>query len=264
MTRPVSAGVDGSPESLAAAVWAGQEAVLRRVPLHIVHADGGPDPAQRDWAAARIEAVWQELGTAHPGLPVEVRQESGAPAEVLLAAAGRSELLVLGSRALAGQQGFLLGPVSLSVLGRAPGPVTVVHEPEVPPGPAAGRPVLVGLDPQGPGEDVLAFAFAAAARRGVALRVVRVRRTEQSTGLVCGEAEALAETLRAHREHWPAVEVDEWLLTGSPAQHLLTAAEDADLLVVGRHEHRPALGVGPVTHAVLHHARCPVAVVPHS
>ncbi|MEV5505318.1 universal stress protein [Streptomyces orinoci] len=262
MTRPVSAGVDGSPESLAAAVWAGREAVLRRVPLHLVYA-GGADPDGGEWAAARIEAVWQELGTTHPGLPVEVRQESGAPTEVLLAEAATADLLVLGSRALAGQQGFLLGPVSLAVLARAPGPVTVVHEPEVPAAPATGRPVLVGLDPEEADESLLPFAFAAAARHDALLRVVRVRREEPNGGRVSRDAEALAEMLRPHREHWPAVEVDEWLLTGSPAQHLLTAAADAELLVVGRHEHRPALGVGPVAHAVLHHARCPVAVVPH-
>ncbi|WP_372404522.1 universal stress protein [Streptomyces luteireticuli] len=42
------------------------------------------------------------------------------------------------------------------------------------------------------------------------------------------------------------------------------AAADARLLVVGRREDRPLPGtrIGPVTHGVLHHARCPVAVVP--
>ena len=37
------------------------------------------------------------------------------------------------------------------------------------------------------------------------------------------------------------------------------------LLVVGRRIRPARLGphIGPVTHAVLHHARCPVAIVPH-
>ncbi|MFF6881484.1 MULTISPECIES: universal stress protein [unclassified Streptomyces] len=50
-----------------------------------------------------------------------------------------------------------------------------------------------------------------------------------------------------------------------PAEALLNASRNADLLVVGRRtEPTAAEGrLGPVTHAVLHHARCPVAVVPH-
>lgn len=47
MKKAVAVGVDGSPESLAAADWAAREAVLRGLPLRIVHAlelstpDGG-------------------------------------------------------------------------------------------------------------------------------------------------------------------------------------------------------------------------------
>ncbi|MYS56030.1 universal stress protein, partial [Streptomyces sp. SID6013] len=38
MTRPITAGLDGSEESLAALAWAAREAVRRGVPLHAVHA----------------------------------------------------------------------------------------------------------------------------------------------------------------------------------------------------------------------------------
>ncbi|WP_179202557.1 universal stress protein, partial [Streptomyces caniscabiei] len=43
------------------------------------------------------------------------------------------------------------------------------------------------------------------------------------------------------------------------------ASRDACLVVVGRHVRRSPLGahIGPVAHAVLHHAGVPVAVVPH-
>ncbi|GGR27498.1 universal stress protein [Streptomyces aurantiogriseus] len=39
----------------------------------------------------------------------------------------------------------------------------------------------------------------------------------------------------------------------------------AGLVVVGRRVHRPVLGlrIGPVTHAVRHHAAAPVALVPN-
>ncbi|MFE0130693.1 universal stress protein, partial [Streptomyces sp. NPDC059037] len=42
-------------------------------------------------------------------------------------------------------------------------------------------------------------------------------------------------------------------------------ARTADLLVVGARRRKGHVGMqlGPVNHAVLHHAACPVAVVPH-
>ena len=51
---------------------------------------------------------------------------------------------------------------------------------------------------------------------------------------------------------------------GSAGEVLLTAAASAQLLVVGRRAHRSAVGtrVGSVAHAAMHHAPCPVAVVP--
>jgi nucleotide-binding universal stress UspA family protein len=48
---------------------------------------------------------------------------------VLLAAAERSDLLVLGSRGRGGWKGLLLGSVSLRCLTSSPGPVAVVRGP---------------------------------------------------------------------------------------------------------------------------------------
>lgn len=44
MPGNVTVGVDGSPESLAALDWAAAEAVLREVPLRIVHIQDWPIP----------------------------------------------------------------------------------------------------------------------------------------------------------------------------------------------------------------------------
>nr|WP_318216996.1 universal stress protein [Streptomyces sp. SCL15-6] len=44
---------------------------------------------------------------------------------------------------------------------------------------------------------------------------------------------------------------------------LLNASNEADLLVIGRRSSgRSGPRLGPVAHTVLHHAVCPVAVVP--
>jgi nucleotide-binding universal stress UspA family protein len=59
--------------------------------------------------------------------------------------------------------------------------------------------------------------------------------------------------------------VDELSRLGSPASHLIDASRDASLVVVGRRVRRGPLGthIGAVTHAVMHHATAPVAVVAH-
>jgi nucleotide-binding universal stress UspA family protein len=51
---------------------------------------------------------------------------------------------------------------------------------------------------------------------------------------------------------------------GSPAKVLLTEGQEADLLVVGARGHEGFVGLllGSVATAVVHHAPCPVAVIP--
>nr|WP_308048209.1 universal stress protein [Streptomyces sp. TRM72054] len=58
--------------------------------------------------------------------------------------------------------------------------------------------------------------------------------------------------------------MDTELTVDSPAAALVEASARAGLVVLPRHpvEGRLGLHLGTVVHAVLHHARCPVAVVP--
>ncbi|MEV5508775.1 universal stress protein [Streptomyces orinoci] len=50
----------------------------------------------------------------------------------------------------------------------------------------------------------------------------------------------------------------------SPVWALLEASREADVMVVAPHRRTRALGLqlGPVVHALLHHAQCPVVLVP--
>lgn len=124
MTAQVTVGLDGSDESLAATRWAAGEAVLREVPLRLVHVEEWPstpeaplpDSGQLDARAeALLESEADRARREHPGLNVLVDRVRGRAAEELTAAANEADLMVLGSRGLGGVLGFVIGSVSLAV-----------------------------------------------------------------------------------------------------------------------------------------------------
>jgi nucleotide-binding universal stress UspA family protein len=130
-----------------------------------------------------------------------------------------------------------------------------------------------------PANSLLEFAFAAASERRAPLRAVRawnlpplsayrpesLRLLDKDGGIEAHERKVLAEAVRPWREKFPDVRVTEHVEIGSGAEVLLSASSEAVLLVVGRRTHRPLIAtrLGHVAHAALHHARCPVAIVPH-
>ncbi|MGC0404993.1 nucleotide-binding universal stress UspA family protein [Streptomyces sp. SAI-126] len=301
MARTVIVGLDGSRESRAAAEWAAREAQLLGVPLTLVHVwEPVPEPiAQAPLLGAETQQHWTEripreaaegVRLRHPGLDVSTEQLSGRPADELLSAAKDAELLVLGSRGLSGIGGFMVGSVGLSVVAHAERPLVLVradqqaadeHETDpagIPSAATPFRPVVLGLDIESPDEELISFAFAAAARRGTSLRVVHgwnpppyyayglAADLELHGELARRETAALAEALVPWRKRFPDVEVTEESPYGTPGNHLVDASREASLVVVGRRIRRGVLGthVGPVTHAVLHHSVAPVAVVPHN
>ncbi|MFF8534439.1 universal stress protein [Streptomyces sp. SAS_267] len=300
MSRTVTVGLDGSPESRAAAEWAAREAKLRELPLRLVHVrEPVPEPmAQAPLLGAETQAHWSEripreaaegLRLRHPGVHVEMEQISGRPTDALAEAAKDAELLVMGSRGLSGIGGFLVGSVGMAVIAHTETPVVLVrageqaadeHEADpagIPSAATAYRPVVLGLDTGHPDDAVIAFAFEEAARRNTALRVVHgwnlppyfayglPADPELNAELGRQEAAALAGVLRPWRQKYPEIEVVEVSRCGSPSNHVIDASRESSLVVVGRRTRHSPIGahIGPVTHAVLHHAVAPVAVVAH-
>ncbi|KUN88659.1 stress-inducible protein [Streptomyces bungoensis] len=279
MPRTITAGLDDSPQSLTAADWAAGEAVLRGVPLRLVHA--GP---RNRWADDVLRDARMAIARRHPGLDVGADRVDGDPVPVLLRAAGEDGLLVLGSRGTGGAAGFPAGSVALAALAGSRSPVVLVRggrrpgDESRPPGAAPTRDVVLGLDSAAPDGSVIGFAFDAASRRAARLRVVHGRRpdlpyydnggdldAELHAELTGDMHRAASAVLEPWREKFPGVEVTEQAVIGRAGSHLVEASHDASLLVVGRRRRRTPLAgaIGPVTQAVLHHATAPVAVVPH-
>ncbi|QES53223.1 universal stress protein UspA [Streptomyces venezuelae] len=290
MKHTLVVGVDGSPESRAAADWAAQEAVRRDLSLHVVHAWlwaplSAPVVQDRDAEARRADDVLKEvegeLTHRYPELDLTAEVLCDAPVSALLHAAREAETLVIGTRGHGALVAFLLGSYGQQVIAAAECPVVSVRS-------AHGRPAAVPeegevvVGQQGgvqESAEVLRFAFEAAAARGVPLRAVRAWAlppvygyspgsmwiADQFGGLEPYEKAALEQALEPWRVKYPQVEVVAHLEQGSAGHVLLAAATDAQLLVVGRRVRESAVGphIGSVAHAVLHHSACPVAVVPH-
>ncbi|MGW2565786.1 universal stress protein [Streptomyces sp. NPDC001537] len=290
MTRPITAGVDGTEESIAALHWAAREAVRRGLPLRVVQVwhfqpyeaiDAADPDTQAGWVRDALDEAVRSVTARHPDLDVATDVVAGETVDTLLAAAAESEMLVLGSRGHGPVVGFLLGSVGQQVIAEATRPVVLVRAGDQPTAEAAGREVVVGQQGQpDDSADTLRFAFETASARGATVRAVRawtlppvfayspgsMHLLDEAGGLEPFEAKALAAALRPWRERFPDVPVIEHLEIGSAGQVLLSVAGRAQLMVVGRRAHRTAVGarIGSVAHGVLHHADCPVAVVPHA
>ncbi|MET8248039.1 universal stress protein [Streptomyces sp. NPDC005202] len=242
MLRNVAAGIDGSPQSLAAAHWAAQEALRRGVALSLVHAwRSHPRPApyvplgstEHQWAEHLLQQAVDSVRAAHPGLDIAARLVCDAPDAALLTAAGDAELLVLGSLGLGSVAGFVTGSVSQRVVGRCTRPVVLVRAgqgaadehlpavdgvapeeiPEIP-----FRAVVLGLDVHHPGDELIEFAFEAARRRQTDLRVVHVFKAP-SASAADGSSASAADGSSASAADGPSVP--------APGPELLAAEERA-------------------------------------
>lgn len=288
--RPITVGLDGSPESLAAALWASDEAERRGLGLRLLHAwillAGAPAglPREQDqnyWAKRIVRAAATAVYERHHDLSVIEDLVAEDPQAALLRAAENSTMVVLGSRGLERLESFFLGDISLHVAGRADGPVVLVRAgvtgARIPAGAGEEGGVVVGVSLHGPCDSLLDFAFETAAARQVPLHVVHgcplpVQAyapwgvdPEVAAEIRKEAGEKLSHAVRPWCERHPGVTVTSAVRLNSPARAALGAAEDADLLVVGRRRHHPAVvpRLGNVAQACVHHARCPVAVVPH-
>ncbi|PWG15298.1 universal stress protein [Streptomyces sp. V2] len=269
MTLPVVVGVDGSASSLRAVDYAADEAALRGAPLHLVHAFlwGRYESSGHIAADDILRTAERRAALRRPDVPVSLDVLPEEPEYALVRAGREASLLVVGTRGRGGLAELLLGSVSLAVAARAGCPVIVVrgeHDPR-------GR-VVVGIGDRGTASAALDFAVEETRLRHAALDAVRAwrcpARESSDHPLLAGEP------ARLHEQH--AVEILDQALKDAPADvgrrtvegsartALLTAAEGADLLVVGarRHPGHTGLQLGRVAHGVLHHSSCAVAVVP--
>lgn len=290
MSGPVIAGVDGSPAGMAAAEAAAEEARLREVPLRLVHAYhwptapvGGarlvyePDvDAMRNMAERFMADAASRARSVAPDIDVTTDLLWGEALKVLVRLSHKATLIVVGSRGLGSFTGLLVGSVALHLVAHTHCPVEVVR----------GRPrpsgdVLLGIDGSPAAQPSVDFAFDEAALRGCGVTAVhawsewttpaqpppdRSMPYAYEAGMLRDDGERLlAESLAGSGERQPDVPVERRTVRGRPRETLIEGSKHARLLVVGARGRGGFAGLllGSVSQAALHHADCPVAVVPY-
>jgi nucleotide-binding universal stress UspA family protein len=278
--------VDGSPESDAAVAWATREAVMRHMPITLLHA---VTPVVVGWPVGQLYAdmpEWQKddaqnvierarktltsnLGEAKPpAVHIEMVYSSVVP--TLIDASKEAWMIVAGSQGMGALGRLLLGSVTTGLIHHAHCPVAVIHSDQgEAPDPSA--PVLLGIDGSPASEAATALAFDEASRRGVELLALHAWsdvgvfpilgmdwRDHENEG-----QEVLAERLAGWQEQYPDVRVKRLLVCDKPARWLLEESERAQLVVVGSRGRGgfPGMLLGSVSSAVAQSATVPVIVV---
>lgn len=287
---PVVAGVDGSEESLRAVEWAAVEAQRHSAPLRIVSVPALPPRTRAraqypetvaaslrgDSCRALDEAMTRSRELA-PRQLIDVDLLAGPPALAVTQSGSGALMLVVGARGAGGFTAMTLGAVSRYAAMNACCPVVVVREETS----AVHREVVVGIRDPDDTAAALGYAFEEAALRGATLVAVhswnwsRCAPGHHGDGVDAagqsGDAEHtaheaelnLSEVLATWRDKYPEVTVWQDVVHDHPAHVLASYCARADLVVIGRHDgtgSHPA--IGGIQHALLSHARGPVAIVP--
>jgi nucleotide-binding universal stress UspA family protein len=249
-------------------------------------------------ASSLLEGATERVRSRYPGLPLTATLAATSPDAGLVLASEDATLLVVGRHERPSRVATH-GSVSLSVAAHASCPVVVVPSPvpavdDAAAGDAggsgdievvahAGTPatlatlfagqVVVGVDDSPEAADAVGFAFSQAPARGVGLVALHAWWVDPVllapsmpvdwNEMGAADQGAIDGILAPWKARFPDVKVARILARLGTAEALVAASSDAELLVVGSRGRGgfARLLLGSVSRKVLHHARCPVAVV---
>ncbi|MFH0520001.1 universal stress protein [Streptomyces sp. M41] len=245
----VAVGMDGSTVSVRALDQAADEAYRRGVRLRVVYA-----VADRDAAGPVLACAAARVRERCPALSVQTVAREGGAVETLTRASADATLTVVGTRGLGALTGLVCGAVTRRLVAQVRGPLLVVrgdrpHDDR--------REVLLGVESD-LDADAAVYAMEDAERRGARLRVLHSwahRRTAPPEA----PSPLSATRIGGLRGRHPGVQVKGRTVRTAAAHALVEASRQAAVVVIATHRGRRP---GPAAHALLHHAHCPVVVVP--
>lgn len=236
-----------------------------RCPFVIVHALGKRRLESEQSTANRIAKAKQTLdlrlqALRKAGLDVRDEVEVGAPAELAINTALRigAQLIMTGDGRPATIRRWLVGSTVEAIVHSAVVPVWVVRGRRT-----VRRPVLCPINLSSPSKLGLASAVDMARLFEAPLRVMTVL-SENPSGEGPSVEEArryMEEMLAQHAVNGLDLEVD--VATGSPAERIFDAADDAGTLVIGSRgfAHLVPEWLDPVTTRALRHSHCSILAV---
>src|SRR3954453_7069520 len=284
----VVVGVDGTPSSEAALRWAVQYADNHHRPITLVHAVGHTpgtgseayrvQARQTKRIAARriVDHAFGQVQQLSPGLDVHVWVPFGGAHDVLMQAATRASVVVVGTRGRGSIATLLLGSVSVGLSAHAPCPVVVARGAKDGRDQAGRHGVVVGVDGTVASTTAIEFAFELAASLGQPLQVAHavsalgqevhssdLRSFYQKMDIRDERELQVAESVDGYQEKFPDIAVSWQFIEADAAADLVRLSEDASVVVVGSRGRADAAAIllGSVSRSVVKHAHCTVAVV---
>lgn len=276
MGERILVAVDGGPASAAALAWAGEHASSTDAEVEIVtviDALGLPSEVQADVKSYYEKELTEAKATVLESAPdseVSTRILTGRPAEELVEASRRVDMIVIGTNKTSPIIGIMHGTLALKIAGEADCITVVV--------PVDWQPkrgdVVVGWTNDTTSDEALDFAAREAVRTGRGLTIVHtwsaVAPTEVSGAaivvqqLVTAGTRLLSDAAERVRRNYPTLTVTKLLHAGSAAVAIVRAADAASLVVVGSRGRGAIAGffLGSVIHDVLQNMPAPVAVIP--
>ena len=276
---PIVVGLDGSAASISAVDWALNAAEESGRPLLLVHAvhEYWMDPKVSHYAAVIAAArnllhdAVEHARLAAPTVQVGTRVHSGDAARILVDLSRDAHLIVVGTDRNNPESGELSGTLSQQIAIMSEAPVAVVPVTTGTPKPL----VVVGADGSQESMEALSYAADTAARRNLGLTILHSCAVP-SPWMASGANDAVADqrriktgqalldsTLQNVKARYPSLALQGVLeTTVAPAEALLSAARNAQLLVVG------SLGsgavkrmmLGAVSHKILLNLGCPLVI----
>ena len=271
--RMVAAGVDGSPESVAAARYAVQAASDRGRSLLLVHAYELPsihvpvDPAILDAcreSAHRLVADVAAQLVVPSSMRIETSIESALPAGLLLHVAHQVPLLAVGQDHLTWGKRLTFGRVASQVAQRSDCPVVIVPGGWRASKRGSGHRVVVALHEDSSPEPALRMAFEQAELLGTGVTALHASPYGSGQDEVAEEAASLTERLASWNQDYPGVSVDSLVVLGDADANLLQWSRSAAVVVVERpRRHWWNSWTHSVVGEVLKQTHCPLMVVPY-
>jgi len=275
-------GVDGSTGARSALHWAADECRLRGQMLLVVHAPDLAHAAADEPAMRSMDELGERMLREHaaaasgrqPGIVVTTLLGDTSAADALIELSAYSDLVVVGTHGRGGIVSSILGSLSYRVAAHAHCPVAMVPERQTPRRDPRAPRIVVGMSPARSGRLALEFAFEEAQRRGATLVAVQAsdapdnserleRDAEELNRRKLHAAELLRTDLAASAKRYRDVALEPLLVSAEPADAILHAAQNAQLVVVGCHHSADhwSTRLGPVPSAIMHCSPCPVVVV---